>query len=166
MKPELIPSASVTFNEYTIVVATWSQCSLSFYDFMFEPKVLDIDCSNFELGKEVRQALNQSRAIDFDEWEYIYQKVRELNISEKINRDIMAKHNIKNLNNFLKKDRVVKINIYNNYINITPTHQDSINGIRGIDDFNDIILPINSSFDKIGHQIRYVYGFCTSKFAQ
>lgn len=132
-------------------------------DFIFN----EVDISDLDLGRLIKEKLNESKEISFEEFQAIFNSEKMKGLQKKSRRrDEKNAMDIKNKKSIYKDMSFLSLEQDASFIIIAPLHQDSLGGYSGIS------LPDNSplefkydksiSDEELGKAIRQALTYCTS----
>jgi len=131
-------------------------------DFIFN----EVDISDLDLGKLIKEKLNESKEISFEEFQAIFNSEKMKGLQKRLEEEMKKRYGYKNKKSIYKDMSFLSLEQDNLYITISPLHQDSLDGSTGIS------LPDNSAlefkYDKsisdeeLGKAIRQALTYCTS----
>ena len=131
-------------------------------DFIFN----EVDISDLDLGKLIKEKLNKSKEISFEEFQAIFNSEKMKGLQKNLEEEMKKRYGYKNKKSIYKDMSFLSLEQDNLYITISPLHQDSLDGSTGIS------LPDNSplefkydkniSDEELGKAIRQAMTYCTS----
>ena len=131
-------------------------------DFIFN----EVDISDLDLGRLIKEKLNESKEISFEEFQAIFNSEKMKGLQKRLEEEMKKRYGYKNKKSIYKDMSSLSLEQDNLYITISPLHQDSLDGSTGIS------LPDNSAlefkYDKsisdeeLGKAIRQALTYCTS----
>ena len=157
--------AMLVFGDNFIKLITYINAGLSIVDKNYDAIILDIDCTNEELGREVKEALMRSTVIeDAGERSKICQEsmLNQDEIKNKMNEadiEIRKKYGYKNKKKYEQDLMYIFLKLNKNEYTFSPSHTDK-NGSTSLD--KDIILSLSVPDEEIGLEARKAMNLCTS----
>lgn len=131
-------------------------------DFIFN----EVDISDLDLGRLIKEKLNESKEISFEEFQDIFHSEKMKNLQKNLEIEMKKLYGYKNKKSIYKNMSSLTLDQADSYITIAPLHQDSLDGGTAI------LLPDNSAlefkYDKnisdeeLGKAIRQALTYCTS----
>ena len=131
-------------------------------DFIFN----EVDISDLDLGKLIKEKLNESKEISFEEFQAIFNSEKMEGLQKNLEEEMKKHYGYKNKKSIYKDMSSLSLEQDDLYITISPLHQDSLDGSTGIS------LPDNSplefkydkniSDEELGKAIRQALTYCTS----
>ena len=131
-------------------------------DFIFN----EVDISDLDLGRLIKEKLNESKEISFEEFQDIFHSEKMKNLQKNLEIEMKKLYGYKNKKSIYKNMSSLTLDLDDSYITIAPLHQDSLDGGTAI------LLPDNSAlefkYDKnisdeeLGKAVRQALTYCTS----
>ena len=131
-------------------------------DFIFN----EVDISDLDLGKLIKEKLNESKEISFEEFQAIFNSEKMEGLQKNLEEEMKKHYGYKNKKSIYKDMSSLSLEQDDLCITISPLHQDSLDGSTGIS------LPDNSplefkydkniSDEELGKAIRQALTYCTS----
>ena len=131
-------------------------------DFIFN----EVDISDLDLGRLIKEKLNESKEISFEEFQAIFNSEKMEGLQKNLEEEMKKHYGYKNKKSIYKDMSSLSLEQDDLYITISPLHQDSLDGSTGIS------LPDNSplefkydkniSDEELGKAIRQALTYCTS----
>ena len=131
-------------------------------DFIFN----EVDISDLDLGRLIKEKLNESKEISFEEFQAIFNSEKMKGLQKRLEEEMKKRYGYKNKKSIYKDMSSLSLEQDHLYITISPLHQDSLDGSTGIS------LPDNSplefkydksiSDEELGKAIRQAMTYCTS----
>ena len=131
-------------------------------DFIFN----EVDISDLDLGKLIKEKLNKSKEISFEEFQAIFNSEKMEGLQKNLEEEMKKHYGYKNKKSIYKDMSSLSLEQDDLCITISPLHQDSLDGSTGIS------LPDNSplefkydkniSDEELGKAIRQALTYCTS----
>ena len=131
-------------------------------DFIFN----EVDISDLDLGRLIKEKLNESKEISFEEFQAIFNSEKMEGLQKSLEEEMKKHYGYKNKKSIYKDMSSLSLEQDDLYITISPLHQDSLDGSTGIS------LPDNSplefkydkniSDEELGKAIRQALTYCTS----
>ena len=131
-------------------------------DFIFN----EVDISDLDLGKLIKEKLNESKEISFKEFQAIFNSEKMKGLQKNLEEEMKKRYGYKNKKSIYKDMSFLSLEQEASFIIIAPLHQDSLGGYSGIS------LPDNSplefkydkniSDEELGKAIRQALTYCTS----
>ena len=131
-------------------------------DFIFN----EVDISDLDLGRLIKEKLNESKEISFEEFQAIFNSEKMKGLQKRLEEEMKKRYGYKNKKSIFKDMSSLSLEQDHLYITISPLHQDSLDGSTGIS------LPDNSplefkydkniSDEELGKAIRQALTYCTS----
>ena len=156
--------AMLVFGVNFIKLITYINAGLSIVDKNYDAIILDIDCTNEELGWAVKEALMRSTVIeDAGERSKICQEsmLNQDAIKNKMNEEdieIRKKYGYKN-KEYEQDLMYIFLKLNKNDYTLSPSHTDK-DGSTSLD--MDVILLLSVSDEEIGLEARKTMNICTS----
>ena len=131
-------------------------------DFIFN----EVDISDLDLGRLIKEKLNESKEISFEEFQAIFNSEKMKGLQKNLEEEMKKRYGYKNKKSIYKDMSFLSLEQDDLYITISPLHQDSLDGSTGIS------LPDNSplefkydkniSDEELGKAVRQALTYCTS----
>ncbi|OLV24955.1 contact-dependent growth inhibition system immunity protein [Haemophilus parainfluenzae] len=131
-------------------------------DFIFN----EVDISDLDLGRLIKEKLNESKEISFEEFQAIFNSEKMEGLQKNLEEEMKKHYGYKNKKSIYKDMSSLSLEQDDLCITISPLHQDSLDGSTGIS------LPDNSplefkydkniSDEELGKAIRQALTYCTS----
>ena len=131
-------------------------------DFIFN----EVDISDLDLGRLIKEKLNESKEISFEEFQAIFNSEKMKGLQKNLEEEMKKHYGYKNKKSIYKDMSSLSLEQDDLCITISPLHQDSLDGSTGIS------LPDNSplefkydkniSDEELGKAIRQALTYCTS----
>ena len=131
-------------------------------DFIFN----EVDISYLDLGRLIKEKLNESKEISFEEFQAIFNSEKMEGLQKNLEEEMKKHYGYKNKKSIYKDMSSLSLEQDDLCITISPLHQDSLDGSTGIS------LPDNSplefkydkniSDEELGKAIRQALTYCTS----
>ena len=131
-------------------------------DFIFN----EVDISDLDLGRLIKEKLNESKEISFEEFQAIFNSEKMEGLQKNLEEEMKKHYGYKNKKSIYKDMSSLSLEQDDLCITISPLHQDSLDGSTGIS------LPDNSplefkydkniSDEELGKAIRQAMTYCTS----
>ena len=131
-------------------------------DFIFN----EVDISDLDLGRLIKEKLNESKEVSFEEFQAIFNSEKMKGLQKNLEEEMKKRYGYKNKKSIYKDMSFLSLEQDASFIIIAPLHQDSLGGYSGI------LLPDNSAlefkYDKnisdeeLGKAIRQALTYCTS----
>ena len=157
--------AMLVFGDNFIKLITYINAELSIVNKNYDAIILDIDCTNEELGREVKEALMRSTVIeDAGERSKICQEsmLNQDEIKNKMNEadiEIRKKYGYKNKKKYEQDLMYIFLKLNKNEYTFSPSHTGK-DGSTSLD--KDIILSLSVPDEEIGLEARKAMNLCTS----
>ncbi len=123
---------------------------------------LDYDVSNVVLAKQVRESLQKTRGLSLPEFQRLRENKELQEIFYREETNLAQQYGYKSINTMKKKIFNVGITCQNSEIELTPTHQDCLDGYHDIGEV--FTYPESISDEELGQKIRDAFELCTSKY--
>lgn len=156
--------ANVDFNGDFYRFITISKGMLGYGDPDVEPQYLAPSASDENLGEALRITFSKSKRISIDD----FQKILKSGIIEKTGgareKWAMKEYGYKIKKELYKNMDTCTVSVFSEYIEIQPTHQNSLNGWTLRKDMNLIPLQIacTATDTELGAALRQAFTLCTS----
>ena len=131
-------------------------------DFIFN----EVDISDLDLGRLIKEKLNESKEISFEEFQAIFNSEKMEGLQKNLEEEMKKHYGYKNKKSIYKDMSSLSLEQDDLCITISPLHQDSLDGSTGIS------LPDNSplefkydkniSDEELGKAVRQALTYCTS----
>ena len=131
-------------------------------DFIFN----EVDISDLDLGRLIKEKLNESKEISFEEFQAIFHSEKMKGLQKRLEEEMKKRYGYKNKKSIYKDMSFLSLEQDASFIIIAPLHQDSLGGYSGIS------LPDNSplefkydkniSDEELGKAVRQALTYCTS----
>ena len=131
-------------------------------DFIFN----EVDISDLDLGRLIKEKLNESKEISFEEFQAIFNSEKMEGLQKNLEEEMKKHYGYKNKKSIYKDMSSLSLEQDDLCITISPLHQDSLDGSTGIS------LPDNSplefkydkniSDEELGKGVRQALTYCTS----
>ena len=131
-------------------------------DFIFN----EVDISDLDLGRLIKEKLNESKEISFEEFQAIFNSEKMEGLQKNLEEEMKKHYGYKNKKSIYKDMSSLSLEQDDLCITISPLHQDSLDGSTGIS------LPDNSplefkydkniSDEELGKAVRRALTYCTS----
>lgn len=131
-------------------------------DFIFN----EVDISDLDLGRLIKEKLNESKEVSFEEFQAIFNSEKMKGLQKNLEEEMKKRYGYKNKKSIYKDMSFLSLEQDASFIIIAPLHQDSLGGYSGIS------LPDNSAlefnYDKnipdeeLGKAVREALTYCTS----
>ncbi|MDY6451135.1 contact-dependent growth inhibition system immunity protein [Acinetobacter faecalis] len=157
--------AMLVFGGSFIKLITYINAGLSIVDKNYDPIILDIECTNEELGWAVKKALIRSTVIeDGGERSRICQEsmLNQDAIKNKMNdvdSEIRKKYGYKNKKKYEQDLMYIFLKLNKKEYTFSPSHTDK-DGSTSLD--KDFILSLSISDEEMGLEARKAMSLCTS----
>lgn len=154
--------ANVKMNEKSIIIQTCSGLGLTFIDHLHLPHILPLDVDDENLGKTLLTALEHSRT-------FVYGTEEDKDFFDPENRVIRYNARIqylcdqlgyKSKRNLLKKMLSCSIELHNGKIEMSPMRHVKLEAYDGMNEENDIIVPLDSTPAEIGENLKIALSRC------
>lgn len=125
--------------------------------------LLPPDASNEDLGKATLAALSKSRIIDISEIGTFFDLDNTMKNYNNWVADLMNKYGYKTKRALFKNMMSCSIEIRNGVLTLSPTHHEKLEAwgrVKGLTDFEKVVLPINSTAEEIGAGLRLAFSRC------
>ncbi|MEN5182084.1 contact-dependent growth inhibition system immunity protein [Comamonas testosteroni] len=137
---------------------------LNYSDPDVEPQYFPFDASDKILGESLRISLSKSKEVDVREFQKIFHSgVVQKNTKER-EQYVMNKYGYKTRKALYKKMDTCAISAFNDYIEIQPTHQDSLDGwtVKKDMGLTPLQIPHTATDEELGAALRHAFTLCTS----
>ena len=131
-------------------------------DFIFN----EVDISDLDLGRLIKEKLNESKEVSFEEFQAIFNSEKMKGLQKNLEEEMKKRYGYKNKKSIYKDMSFLSLEQDASFIIIAPLHQDSLGGYSGIS------LPDNSplefkydkniSDEELGKAVRQALTYCTS----
>lgn len=156
--------ANVTFNGDFYEIKTISKGMLGYGDPDVDPQYLPPNSTDEELGVAIKVALSKSKRLNIEDFQKIW-KSGAIEETEKLReKNVMREYGYKNKKSLYKNSDTCVISAFDSYIEIQPTHQDSLNGWTVKKDMGLTPLQIShvATDAELGASLRHAFTLCTS----
>lgn len=156
--------ATVMFNGDFFSIVTMSQGLFAFAEPSVEPWYLAADVRNEILGEKLRLALAASKRVGVEEFQKIIHSGVVQRLVEEREAWAITHYGYKSKRAMMRKMDCCWISIFDQKIEIKPTHHKSLDGYSGISEEGPEILRISvdSSDAALGDSVRVGFSRCTS----
>lgn len=154
------------FSSKFIDIRSMVNAGLSFPDINVSPLILEIECTNNELGSAIKDRLSKSIEIAVDDRVRIIRE-RDLNVYEEYenqhSKNLIKQFGYRGKKKFEQDLESLGLGIANQQYYFRPcrTFKDSYTGIENIE---DITLPLSATDEEVGIAARKAMALCTSVY--
>ena len=131
-------------------------------DFIFN----EVDISDLDLGRLIKEKLNESKEISFEEFQAIFHSAKMKGLKKRLEEEMKKRYGYKNKKSIYKDMSSLSLEQDDLCITISPLHQDSLDGSTGISLPDNSALEFkydkNISDEELGKAIRQALTYCTS----
>ena len=131
-------------------------------DFIFN----EVDISDLDLGRLIKEKLNESKEISFEEFQAIFNSEKMKGLQKRLEEEMKKRYGYKNKKSIYKDMSSFSLEQDELYITISPLHQDSLDGSTGISLPDKSALEFkydkNISDEELGKAVREALTYCTS----
>ncbi|WP_367110490.1 contact-dependent growth inhibition system immunity protein [uncultured Psychrobacter sp.] len=154
--------AKVYFSEEFISVSASSLGSLYYFESTFKPIILDIDCTDEQLGRAVLSALEHSKQISIDEFSEGFNSGFFKEQYNKYIDSLMIRFGFKTKKQLFKKIKEVSISKIDDKFQLLSTHQNSLGSFSADNNSQTIVVEASTTPATLGKLTRDAYKECTS----
>ena len=131
-------------------------------DFIFN----EVDISDLDLGRLIKEKLNESKEVSFEEFQAIFNSEKMKGLQKNLEEEMKKRYGYKNKKSIYKDMFSLSLEQDDLYITISPLHQDSLDGSTGISLPDNSALEFkydkNISDEELGKAVREALTYCTS----
>ena len=129
-------AAFVRINKDFLLVTSFirGMIAITDQDFIFN----EVDISDLDLGRLIKEKLNESKEISFEEFQTIFNSEKMKGLQKNLEEEMKKRYGYKNKKSIYKDMSFLSLEQEASFIIIAPLHQDSLGG------YSEISLPDNS----------------------
>jgi len=156
--------ANIEFNGIFFLFITMSRGMLRYCDPDVEPIYVPSDASNDLLGKSVRLSLSRSKQVELKEFQEIFKSGLILATAKEREKYTMKKYGYRTKKELYRNSDTCSVSAFDGYIEIQPTHQNSLEEwtVKADMNLNPLKVADSASDEELGAELRRAFTMCTS----